>query len=190
MGQRSEMDGARFWTLIDDARHEPGKPDELAARLIDKLAAMDIESVLCWAQIYDAYQQLSYKMKLWAAAYVINGGCSDDGFEYFRGWLISQGQHIFLRALADPDSLAEVDVRRNEAEYEDMLGVGSAAYFKKVGMAKGDYTAYTEACAKHPLGNNEQRALAASIHFAQDIDRKWSEGDLKKVVPRLYAKFG
>jgi len=25
------------------------------------------------------------------AAYIINGGCSDDGFEYFRRWLVLQG---------------------------------------------------------------------------------------------------
>ena len=25
----------------------------------------------------------AYRWSLWGAAYVINGGCSDDGFEYF-----------------------------------------------------------------------------------------------------------
>jgi hypothetical protein len=28
----------------------------------------------------------SYRNDLWAAGYLINGGCSDDGFDYFRGW--------------------------------------------------------------------------------------------------------
>ena len=50
----------------------------------------------------------SYREDLWGAAYLINGGASDDGFEYFRGWLMTQGRAVFARAVADPDSLAEL----------------------------------------------------------------------------------
>ena len=184
------MDSAGFWNLIDDARHKAVGPNDVASDLIGTLATMDIKSVLLWAQIYDAYQSLSDKMKLWAAAYFINGGSSDDGFEYFRGWLISQGQHVFLRALADPDSLVDVDVTTGEAENEDMLDVGASAYFKKMGMAKRDYAAYEAACAKYAMTDDARRALAARIHFASDIDREWSEDTLKEVVPKLHAKFG
>jgi hypothetical protein len=42
----------------------------------------------------------------WGAAYLANGGCSDDGFDYFRGWLIGQGRKVYETVLADPDSLA------------------------------------------------------------------------------------
>jgi hypothetical protein len=45
---------------------------------------------------------------LWGAAYLINGGCSDDGFDYFRRWLILQGHKVFQAAIANPDSLADV----------------------------------------------------------------------------------
>ena len=38
---------------------------------------------------------------LWDAAYLINGGCSDDGFDYFRGWLVDQGRETFERCLAE-----------------------------------------------------------------------------------------
>ncbi|OSP39974.1 hypothetical protein B7767_28795 [Streptomyces sp. 13-12-16] len=66
---------------------------------------------------------------LWAAAYVINGGCSDDGFDYFRGWLIAQGRETFERVVADPDALAELPVVRAAAaggfdlECEETLGI-------------------------------------------------------------------
>jgi hypothetical protein len=39
------------------------------------------------------------------AAYIIDGGCSDDGFEYFRCWLISRGKETFIKLKANPDSL-------------------------------------------------------------------------------------
>ena len=184
------MDRARFWSLIDEARHDVGVSGNIASSLIDKLAAMDFGAITRWAQIYDAYQSLSYKMKLWAAAYVINGGCSDDGFEYFRGWLISQGENVFLRALENPDSLADIDVEMGGAEYEDMLGVGHSAYFKKTGAAGRDYDAYDAACTDHALSEGEQHALVVGISFAPDIDMEWSEGDFETVVPRLSKKFG
>jgi hypothetical protein len=52
----------------------------------------------------------SYRNLLWAAAYLINGGCSDDGFESFRCWLIVQGRTVFERSVADPDTLADLPV--------------------------------------------------------------------------------
>ena len=50
----------------------------------------------------------AYHWDLWGAAYLINGGCSDDGFEYFRRWLVLQGRDVFQAAVSNPDTLAEV----------------------------------------------------------------------------------
>lgn len=30
-------------------------------------------------------------------------GCSDDSFDYFRGWFIAQGKDVYMDALAEPD---------------------------------------------------------------------------------------
>ncbi|WP_342210876.1 LysR family transcriptional regulator [Streptomyces sp. DH-12] len=63
---------------------------------------------------------------LWAAAYVINGGCSDDGFDYFRGWLIAQGREVFERAVARPGALADLPVLRASAADGHCLECGEA----------------------------------------------------------------
>jgi len=47
-----------------------------------------------------------YRYDLWAAAYLIGGGCSDDGFIDFRAGLIAQGRDWYQKAAASPDSLA------------------------------------------------------------------------------------
>jgi hypothetical protein len=47
-----------------------------------------------------------YRYDLWAAAYLIGGGCSDDGFIDFRAGLIAQGRDWYHKAAASPDSLA------------------------------------------------------------------------------------
>jgi hypothetical protein len=68
------------------------------------------------------------------AAYLVNGGCSDDGFEYFRGWLIMQGREVYERVVADPDVLAGLAAIRARAsggrpvECEDALYIAAQAY--------------------------------------------------------------
>ena len=67
------------------------------------------------------------------AAYLLNGGCSDDGFEYFRGWLISRGRAVFEKALADPDSLAKFVGAAPELELEAIAYAAINAYKTKTG---------------------------------------------------------
>ncbi len=181
------MDKRRFWELIDDARRQAG--DQLAVVLVDQLAGLAVGDIMRWQNIFAAYQRLSYKNKLWAAAYVINGGCSDDGFDYFRGWLTAQGKDVFLRALADPDSLVAVDVEMDEAFDEDMLAVGYSAFFKTMGMVERDYARAQAAYRQHALSDGDLQDLAADIRYAPDIDLKWNEGGLEAVLPKLCAKF-
>lgn len=89
------MDTKRFWEIIDSARIQAGDWEDMSSPLTDMLSSLDISDIIKWQKIFEQYQHLSNKSKLWAAAYVINGGCSDDGFEYFRGWLIAQGKASF-----------------------------------------------------------------------------------------------
>ena len=50
----------------------------------------------------------SHKADLWGAAYLINGGASADGLRALPGLADAQGRAVFARAVADPDSLAEL----------------------------------------------------------------------------------
>ncbi|MEG3634011.1 DUF4240 domain-containing protein [Micromonospora palythoicola] len=123
-----------FWQLIDRARTGGGEPDAVAARAVALLAARDPEEIVGYAHHQQRVLTASYRVDLWGAAYLINGGASDDGFEYFRGWLITQGREVFARAVADPDSLAELPQIRSaslsgeEFECADMLAVPWDAY--------------------------------------------------------------
>src|SRR5205807_9971881 len=71
---------------------------------------------------------------LWGAAYLINGGCSDDGFDYFRAWLISRGRTVYEAAIKDPDSLAGLtDPERDDYEFEELWSVGLEVYKELTG---------------------------------------------------------
>ncbi|MEV0428916.1 DUF4240 domain-containing protein [Micromonospora sp. NPDC050495] len=126
-----------FWQLIESARAGAGgEPAAVAARAVALLAERDPAEIIGYAEHQRRVLVASYKVDLWGAAYLINGGASDDGFEYFRGWLMTQGRAVFAGAVADPDSLAELPQVRaaalsgEEFECEDMLVVAWEAYRK------------------------------------------------------------
>lgn len=185
------MDRHAFWTLIEQARQDAPSPDALPALLTQRLAAQDADALLRWCGYFQIYHALSYKSRLWAAAYIITDGCSDDGFDYFRGWLIGQGQACFLAALRDPDSLAAHPLGATPAEGEGMLAVGGAAWFQHQGM-EPDHVALGEAMRAHAPNEADHAALLATIHYAADIDAPWDDvdGDVEALVPRLAARFG
>src|SRR5207249_5020548 len=69
--------------------------------------------------------------------YLINGGCSDDGFEYFRGWVILRGRKAYEAAMKNPDSLAGVvDPDEEFCEFEGRPGWD--AWFRATGTEKDD----------------------------------------------------
>jgi hypothetical protein len=69
----------------------------------------------------------AHRWDLWGAAYIMNRGCSDDGFVYFRGWLISQGFDRYHAALKRPDSLAIGELRfvhrTDGCEFEELIEI-------------------------------------------------------------------
>lgn len=126
------MDKPQFWKLIEIARKRARGEDlwEIAAQqaqhLTKALTQMTPQQVKDFALRFEDYMRLAYQAKLWDAAIIINGGCSDDGFEYFRGWLISMGENVYQEALRDPDTLARYV--EDEIEAEDILYCAYDAY--------------------------------------------------------------
>jgi hypothetical protein len=136
------MDIEEFWTLIDTARagvDDPSDGEAVAARATELLGERDAEEIVGAQRALWRLLAESYRDPLWAAAYTVNGGCSDDGFDYFRGWLIVQGRAVFERAVADPDSLAELAAVRTaategaELECEDTLNIAWNAHLAATG---------------------------------------------------------
>ncbi|HEY1553009.1 MAG TPA: DUF4240 domain-containing protein [Kofleriaceae bacterium] len=113
------MDHAGFWSTIGSAKNGT----QLAKRLA-KLAKREIVEFDAW---FRAYYDATQRQDLWAAIYAIRGGCGDDGFDYFRAWLIGRGEAAVVAAIHNPESLAELVGRRN-AEDESMLYAARRAY--------------------------------------------------------------
>lgn len=131
------MDHSELWDLVETARDEADNPDDadaVAERLTRLLAEAQPETIEGFDVALGGLIAESYRTDLWAAAYLINGGASDDAFDYFRGWLVAQGRDVYEAALAEPDTLADHPVVQaamadgEELECEGMLEVAWEAY--------------------------------------------------------------
>jgi hypothetical protein len=122
----TRMTRDEFWSLIDATRSD--NPYEHAEAVQTALSQKPASEIVDFEQHMVELLSASYSWNLWGAAHLINGGCSDDGFDYFRGWLITQGRSVFENALADPDSLADIPELDEDLECEDILFVARSAY--------------------------------------------------------------
>ncbi|WP_439145547.1 DUF4240 domain-containing protein [Streptomyces virginiae] len=139
---------------MEAARNQASNPNDgepVAREATSLLASRPVEEIVAAEQVLRDLMVDSYSNPLWAAAYLANGGCSDDGFDYFRGWLIAQGCEVFERVVADPDALAELPIVQASAadgvdlEGEDMLGIAWNAH---IGAAACGYVCTTK--GRHP----------------------------------------
>jgi hypothetical protein len=100
------VDDGRFWEIIETARASAGPGRPFHEALTDHLATLTEQDILEYHERFEKMHGALYRHDLWAAAYLIGGGCSDDGFTDFRAGLIAQGRDWYQQAAAAPDSLA------------------------------------------------------------------------------------
>jgi hypothetical protein len=122
----------------------------------------------------------SYKWDLWGAAYVVHGGASDDGFEYFRRWLISKGRGVFERVVAEPDDLADLLVPEVEGvlEFEEFSYVAGDVWSQRTGKGIDEF--YAAATSDRVLPG----AAPQGTPFEED------EAFLSTRYPKLWRRFG
>ena len=118
-----------FWLIVDRVHLASQGDMDLKCRLLaDALHKLTPEEVQSFEEHFTKCWHRAYTWKIWDAAYIINGGCSDDSFMDFRATLISLGCSTYEAALADADSLAECDINPTWATYEGYQYVAVTVY--------------------------------------------------------------
>src|SRR3982751_5584432 len=108
-----------FWAIIDEVHSNSGGHMDAKCELLDKrLRHLSLDEVRSFDEHFTKEFYRAYDWGLWAAAYIIGHGCSDDSFMDFRSTLISKGRETFEKALANPESLADMDYHAESAHYE------------------------------------------------------------------------
>jgi hypothetical protein len=118
----------QFWNIVEKVHRASGGDMDKKCELLDaELRRLPLAEVHSFHGHFDECYDRAYTWELWGAAYIIGGGCSDDAFSDFRSTLISMGRHTFERALADPQSLADMDYDAEAAFYEGYQYVPTTA---------------------------------------------------------------
>lgn len=161
------MDAATFWQLIEDSRENAGDdPDEQAEELTDLLSDLPPDEIVAFDQMLQELLVAAYRWDLWGAAVIINGGCSEDGFEHFRAWLVGQGERVYREALADPETLVD-RAEPDATNAESLLYAAGDAYRIETG----------------------RDLPARAVHPSEPAGERWHEGNLKTLFPKLWAAF-
>jgi hypothetical protein len=100
------VDIGTFWDIIETARASAGPDKPFHESLTDHLATLTEDDILEYYERFEAMHEALYRYDLWAAAYLIGAGCSDDSFIDFWAGLIAQGRDWYEQATTSPDSLA------------------------------------------------------------------------------------
>jgi hypothetical protein len=173
------MPADQFWQIIASAAKADHDPEVHMEALRAALRELSLDEVIAFEVAFRSYLNRAYTWDLWGAAFVIHGRCSDDGFEYFRRWLVTRGREAYEAALADPDSLADLDARPGEAgvwEHEAIYYVAGEVFEEKGG--EDDVRDYSEAEA------GMDGSSPSGTPFEED------ELHLAPRYPKLYRRFG
>ncbi|MFD0886896.1 DUF4240 domain-containing protein [Streptosporangium algeriense] len=177
------MDQDDFWATIERARDLDGPLHEALETI---LAGMPAEAVVDYRQHYDEHKAALHRWDVWAAAYLIGGGCSDDSFMDFRAGVIAQGRECYRIALTDPDRLADLPLVQASASagddgedifYEDFTYAPSHAY-KRVTGEDGLFAAQRERYPRPP----------EEVDMGEDFDFD-DPAEMHRRLPRLAALF-
>jgi hypothetical protein len=170
------MDNEKFWHLVDLTRGFPERADALA-KLLEQLEPAEI---VRFRILYDDIIHSANMVDLWGAAHTINGGCSDEGFYYFREALIELGRPVFEAAVRDPDSLA--DIANPGEEMANSEGLGNAPMVAWTAKTGGTEEAFYEAVDGADTTNRGDSEEGEWWSFDKPAEVRYR-------LPRLAAKF-
>jgi hypothetical protein len=165
-----------FWAIIARIDELAGKTDGgwefKRGALMGETVRMSPAEIMAFADHLQRKMDAAYTWPLWAAAYIIHGGCSDDAFMGFRNCLVFFGRDIYEAALENSDSLAELgDEVLQDSRYEGMLYVPGESFEARTGAE----LSRSEPPPPEPAGPE------------WDED---DEGSLAALCPELWKRFG
>lgn len=176
------MNEEQFWAIVQKAVDEAGDDeDEYLEVVMHELSKLSLKEMVGFRLRTDKLLYDSYTSEMWCAGYLMNGGCSDDGFEYFRLWVISRGRKVYEAALANPDNLIDYIAEDAEVDFFE---------FELFWYAAID--AFEEATETDLYDYIDDDNFTTREGNYPNFEFNWDEEDpesMKKLCPRLFERF-
>jgi len=172
------LDEDLYWSIIAKSLQHTNNQDDQEQFLIKEIGNLTPLQMVGFRLRTDKLLYDTYNSEMWCAGYIMNGGCSDDGFEYFRNWVISRGKETYYRAKENPDNLiSEVDPDLEMYDFENFWYVALQAFQLKTGKDLYDYIDY-------------ENFTMTEGQYPQ-FEFTWQEENpesMKKICPALFEK--
>ena len=94
-----------YWEIVAQSLKNSKDQDGQEKFLINEISKLTPKQMIGFRLRTDQLLYNTYNSEMWCASYLMNGGSSDDGFEYFRNWVISRGKEVYYQAKENPDTL-------------------------------------------------------------------------------------
>ncbi|MBN8694003.1 MAG: DUF4240 domain-containing protein [Bacteroidetes bacterium] len=173
------LDEDLFWKIIEKSLKNTSDQDSQEQFLIKEIGSLTPKQIIGFRLRTDKLLYDTYNSEMWCAGYIMNCGCSDDSFEYFRNWIISRGKQAYYNAKQEPDTLINEVIEGVEFyDFESFWYVALEAFQQKTGKDLYDFIDYDN--FKHCEGNYPP------INFTWEEENGES---MRKICPRLFAKF-
>ena len=156
----------------------------------DILSKKTDEEIFDFEIITVELMQESYNEKLWCASYLVNGDTASWSFDFFRLWLISQGEKIFYSIMKNQDNLSEYI----NVSFETKLMTN---YFENENFAFISAYAFARKNDSHEILNKESYKINDKTIFRDDFidnyNKKLNEykrkiGYINKKYPKMIQK--
>ncbi|EEF59110.1 DUF4240 domain-containing protein [Pedosphaera parvula] len=168
-----------FWEIVERVHlASKGDMDVKCKLLTEELRRLPTSEVKSFSHHFDDCKDKAYTNELWAAAYIIGHGCSDDKFSDFRSTLISMGHSTFEKVVSSSESLVEMDVDKDNAFYEGYQYAPITVYKEMTGSLPYRDKPHPESPTGTCCNEDEEVArlyprLAAKHHYCTSPRRRW-----------------
>lgn len=164
------LDENEFWIVIENTLEKSKADYEMQQEALkDILLQFEPIEILKFENRFRQLSSLTYCWELWGAAYIINGGCSDDTFDDFRGWIIAKGKDKFYKIIQDPENLIDIHFVPFQDDFEGFSFIPRLAYEELTGEEMPEGASF--------------RTELKGIEWAEESN------DLEKMFPKLYAQY-
>ena len=184
------MDKNTFWQVIDVVNSQVAGDDYegIIRATQERLLTYTPEEIADWGNIQRYYKNMADTGSVFAASCFLNDYMSDDGFIDFRMWLISRGKNVYMAALKNPDTLADLELPEDiqstmDTRWEVYGYVANDAY-KQTGRSVDFY----DLMEQRPLTTAQKADIRVEIEYFPHTIQNNIDG--LPFLPKLCEKYG
>ncbi|NKB48246.1 MAG: DUF4240 domain-containing protein [Alphaproteobacteria bacterium] len=128
-----KMDEPLFWEIIETGLDDGAPFGERIEAITERLTQFKPAAIKAFHRFVQTRMAESYRSDIWALAYLLQDGCSDDAFLAFRAWLILQGRDVFIATMQQPDGFDVTRMQGLADGAESLMEVAAIAYDARSG---------------------------------------------------------